>query len=106
MDPVEAGRVLAYLNAGAMVLFARSYEKDAFFPDNPPAVPLTFETDGTWIWPGAVRYYLEKYGLPPETDFLAHIRANNFTLPEVSQEMKTAARNVVLGQSGPPAQAG
>jgi hypothetical protein len=96
VDPEEAPRILAYLNAGAIVLFARSFIKDAFFPDNPPAVPLTYVTDGVWIWAGATRYYLEHYGLPPEPDLLAHIRANGYTVPEVSQEVKTAARDAVL----------
>lgn len=98
VDPDEAQRILAYLNAGAIVLFARSFIKDAFFPDNPPAVPLTYETDGVWIWAGATRYYLEHYGLPPEPDFLAHIRANDYAVPELSQEVKTAARDTVLNE--------
>ncbi|HET9170656.1 MAG TPA: hypothetical protein VFN97_14545 [Actinospica sp.] len=91
----EAQRVLDYLKAGPVFLFASSFDKDVYFPDNPPAVPLKFATDGSWIWSGAVIYYLEKYGLPPEPDFLAHIRARDYVLPEVSDETKEAARDVI-----------
>lgn len=93
----EAAQVLGYLKAGPVFLFARSFDKDAFFPQNPPAVPLTFATDGTWIWSGGVAYYLEKYRMPPEGDLLAHIRSRNYTLPEVSQEAKDAARDQMTG---------
>ncbi|MBR7825152.1 hypothetical protein KDK95_02455 [Actinospica sp. MGRD01-02] len=99
----EIPRVLEYLNAGPVFLFASSFDKDVYFPDNPPAVPLKFATDGTWIWSGAVVYYLEKYGLPPEPELLAHIRARDYALPEVSDAAKEAARDVVTGRgpSGP-----
>lgn len=94
----ESAQVLGYLKAGPVFLFARSFEKDVFFPQNPPAVPLTFATDGTWIWAGAVAYYLEKYGMPPEEGLLAHIRACGYTLPEVTQEAKDAARDQMTGR--------
>lgn len=93
----EAGRVLDYLKAAPVFLMAHSLAQDAFFPQNPPAVPLTFATDGTWIWAGAVAYYLEKYRMPPENDLLAHIRAQNYTLPEVTQQAKDAARDQMTG---------
>jgi hypothetical protein len=96
ITPEEAERVLAYLQAGAMVLFARTTTRDLFFPDEPARVPVSYETDGVWIWGGGARYYLERYGLPPEPEFLAHIRANGYVAPEVSPEVKTAARNTVL----------
>ena len=91
----EVKRVLDYLKAGPVFLFASSFDKDVYFPENPPAVPLKFATDGSWIWSGAVIYYLEKYGLPPEPELLAHIRTRNYVLPEVSDEAKEAARDVV-----------
>lgn len=88
----EAPRLLAYLKAGSLVLFAHSYAEDAYYPEKPPAVPLTFATDGTWVWPGAVAYYLEQYEMPPEDEFLNHIRSRNYEPPEVSEEALEAAR--------------
>lgn len=88
----EAPRVLAYLKAGPVVLFAHSYAEDAYYPEKAPAVPLTFATDGAWVWPGAVAYYLERYEMPPEGEFLEHIRARNYEPPEVSEQELEAAR--------------
>jgi hypothetical protein len=95
----EIRRVLDYLKAGPVFLFASSYDKDVYFPQNPPAVPLKFATDGTWIWSGAVMYYLEKYGLPPEPALLAHIRERDYAMPEVSDAAKEAARDLVTGRA-------
>jgi len=59
-----------------------------FFPDEPARMPVSYETDGVWIWGGGARYYLERYGLPPEPEFLAHIRANGYVAPEASPKVK------------------
>lgn len=97
----EAAQILAYLKAGPIFLFGRSFDNDAFDPQSPPAVPRTFATDGTWIWSGGVAYYLEKYRMPPENDLLAHIRAQNYVLPEVTQKAKDTARDQLTGGRGP-----
>ncbi|MFD0540822.1 hypothetical protein ACFQY7_50440 [Actinomadura luteofluorescens] len=44
-------------------------------------MPLTFHTDGTWVWSGAVAYYLTEHGVPPEPDLVAHIRAAGSASP-------------------------
>ena len=41
-----------------VVLAARSNGDDAFAPGRTDVVPLNFRTDGSWVWPGAVAYYL------------------------------------------------
>jgi len=90
-------RIVGYLKGAPTVLFGRGLDNDAWSPEDPPAVPRTFSTDGTWIWSGAVTYYLQKYGMPPEPDLLARIRARNYALPEVSAEARDAARRQLFG---------
>lgn len=97
LEADEIQRIIAYLKGGSMVLFSRSSQQDLYRPGQPSVVPMTFETDGTWIWSGAVRYYLEQYGLPPEADFVAHIKASGYTIPVVSEEANAAAKAVILG---------
>lgn len=88
----ELRPVFHYLNSAFVVLFASGFGEDAFSPDSPPDVPMKYSTDGTWIWPAAVTYYLAKYEMPPEPEFLEHIRAQNYELPEVSEQAAEAAR--------------
>lgn len=98
VHPQERDDVLAYLENAPVVLAARSHGPDVFAPDAPPAVPLSFHTDGTWVWPGAVAYYLREHHVPPAPQLVQHIRDNDYAVPEVSPEAESAATAVATGQ--------
>ena len=99
LDPAERGRVLEYLETAPVVLAARSYDRDAFAPDTPPSVPMNFRTDGAWVWPGAVAYYLRNHGLAPDPELLAHIRGRQFAVPDVDDRTRDAAVAAVTGKA-------
>jgi hypothetical protein len=98
LPPAERDRVLEYLDAAPVVLAARSYDTDAFDLTREPSVPLNFRTDGTWVWPGAVAYYLREHEVAPDPDLLTHIRARRFILPEVGEPIRDLAIVTVTGQ--------
>lgn len=87
-------QVLAYLEHAPVILSARS--RDAFDPAQRD-VPLNFHTDGVFVWPGAVPYYLRKYGLPPEPALVQHIVGKGFEIGEVDEEARQAAVQQVVG---------
>ncbi|MFC4003897.1 ferredoxin [Prauserella oleivorans] len=91
LPPEERERVLGYLEQAPVVLAARSYDADVFDPDRAPEVPLTFRTDGTWVWPGAVAYYLREHGVAPDPELAAHIRARGFVVPDVGEPERERA---------------
>ncbi len=91
LEPTERDRVLDYLAAAPVVLAARSHDSDVLDPDRPPSVPLTFRTDGTWVWPGAVAYYLREHDVAPDPEFLAHLRARHYAVPEVDEPTRERA---------------
>lgn len=93
----DRDRVLDYLAHAPVVLAARSYDVDAFAPDREPAVPLNFRTDGTWVWPGAVVYYLREHNLTPDPDLVDHIRHRGFVVPEVGEPARELAVTAVTG---------
>ncbi|MFD4947060.1 hypothetical protein ACFWNT_32175 [Streptomyces sp. NPDC058409] len=41
-------------------------------------------TDGTWVWPLELQYYIRRYHVELPEDFLAAVRAANYTPPKVS----------------------
>ncbi|WP_157513922.1 hypothetical protein [Nocardia concava] len=88
--------VLAYLESAPIVLAARSFEQDEFAPGDRD-VPLTFRTDGTWVWAGAVAHYLNKHGLPPEAELVRHIADRGFRVGEVGKAAQDAAIRVITG---------
>ncbi|OXM67364.1 ferredoxin [Amycolatopsis vastitatis] len=99
LAPAEAERVLAYLDAGPVILASRSNGPDAFAPERTDAVPMNFRTDGAWAWPGAVAYYLREHGVPPDPDLLAHIRARRFTAPaDVPEPARDLALAAITGE--------
>ncbi|MFI0371307.1 TNT domain-containing protein [Actinomadura sp. 1N219] len=97
----EVERVTEYLRQGAIVMTARSNAPDRLDSSRGAAVPLTFHTDGTWVWSGAVAYYLTEHGVAPEADLVAHIRANGFQVPAVDDDTMHAANAAVTGRTVP-----
>lgn len=100
-DAAAKERTLAYLRRGSMVLGAPMLEDDVLDPSRRNVVPVGYQTDGQWIWPIELAYYLEAHDLWPERDFQQHIAARNYALPTVSDEVASEAAQVLqqLGRS-------
>ncbi|WP_431892122.1 hypothetical protein [Micromonospora haikouensis] len=80
----EAERVAAYLGAGVPLLASPERAADVFDPEHhADAVPTGIRGDGRWLWSEAVAYYTDHYGLAPEPDLLAAIRAADHAAPVV-----------------------
>lgn len=94
----EREHIIEYLERAPIVLTAHSYDPDYFAPTQPAAVPLTFHTDGSWIWPGAVGYYFRVRGLSPDTDLVRHMRERDFALPDVDERAKELAISAITNE--------
>ncbi|RJQ69482.1 DUF4237 domain-containing protein [Pseudonocardiaceae bacterium YIM PH 21723] len=98
LAPGEKQRILSYLNDAHVVLSARGFEADLLDENKAEQVPMAFHTDGYWMWPADVAYYLGKYDIPPSPDFVAHIRRMEFQLPTtVSEPRRTRAKELAMG---------
>ena len=87
----EAARVGDYLEAGATVMHTTARGVDILNNDE-KVVPLTIRTDGEYVWTGPVTYYVQTYAVAPDADFLAHVRARDYQMGEVSAaEVEAAA---------------
>jgi hypothetical protein len=96
LDPREIPALAAYLTRAAIALSAPGTTRDELVTAAPPNVPRVFHTDGAWVWPAAVGYYLSRYQLPPQPEFLAHIRARHYSLGPVSHQTIQAAAGQIL----------
>ncbi|WP_438874564.1 hypothetical protein [Symbioplanes lichenis] len=76
--PVLAGAerdlVLARLEGGRPLLTTTERADDVVAPGRGAAVPLSYRTDGAWIWTDTAVYYLREHGLAPDPELLAHFR--------------------------------
>lgn len=87
--------LLRYLERAPIVLAARGFDADVLDPERRTEVPLTYHTDGTWIWPGAVPYYLRVHGVPPEPDLVGFVRGGGFQVPDVDEETRAEAVRLI-----------
>ncbi|HET8643401.1 MAG TPA: glycohydrolase toxin TNT-related protein [Pseudonocardiaceae bacterium] len=101
LDQTEAGHVLAYLESAPVVLASQDLGPDQVDRGRGQQVPLTWQTDGEWLWPGSVPYYLRTYALPPDHDFLDHIRQRQYRAPSVDPATRRAALSAVSGNGRP-----
>ncbi|GAA2564486.1 hypothetical protein GCM10010435_41080 [Winogradskya consettensis] len=95
--PDQPHLVLGYLNGGQVLLATTDRMTDILDPARGAVVPMSYRTDGTWIWTDTVGYYLTTYGLSPDADLLAHIRAHDHTVPAVSAAAAHRALAVLFG---------
>ncbi|MDT7724708.1 MAG: hypothetical protein QOI21_1284 [Actinomycetota bacterium] len=97
----EIPLILQYLEREPAVLTGSGLGPDIFAPDAAPSVPESYHTDGTWIWHASVPHYLRKYGTPPETELIEHIRVQKFHPPYVEQLVRRTAEAELLGRPKP-----
>jgi hypothetical protein len=92
-DLGERRRLSDYLKAGRPFYSTTARDLDRVDRTRGKVVPLSFRTDGTWVWTDSVTYYLEIYGFQPDADLVAHIVANGHQCPNVSDGMAQRALN-------------
>ena len=94
-DGEERQRVAAYLRAGTAILMTTALQPDLIDPARGRVVGASFRTDGTWVWSDALSYYAGAYGLAPEDEFYAHIRARGYACPIPGDAAQDDALNVL-----------
>ncbi|MGP3925686.1 hypothetical protein [Streptomyces sp. 8N616] len=82
-DEPERNRILAYLDSGELLLVTTALMDDVVDPPRGAVVPMSFRTDGTWIWTDTTTYYLREHLLEPDRGLLAHIRELGYRMPDV-----------------------
>ena len=83
IEEPEAGRLATYLRQGEPLLLTTGTMDDVVDRTRTGAVPMSFRTDGVWIWSDASAYYLEQYRLSPDPRLVAHARERNYQSPEI-----------------------
>ncbi len=83
-DPALKAQILEFLRGGGVVLRASLRREDRLDPSAPAVVPLGYRSDGEWIWPLELAYYLEAHDLLPEDALLDHARDRGFQAAEPS----------------------
>jgi hypothetical protein len=96
VEPDEFAALTAYLTKAPVALATTKTGEDELSPGAGLVVPRAYHTDGEWIWPAAVGYYLHRYRLPPQPELVAHIRARGFEVRPLDEELRQAAAAQML----------
>ncbi|HET9172106.1 MAG TPA: hypothetical protein VFN97_21935 [Actinospica sp.] len=96
VNPAELAALTAYLTKAPVALATTKTGEDEMSPGAGLVVPRAYHTDGEWIWPAAVGYYLHRYHLAPQTGLVEHIRARGFRIPAVPEDRRQAAAAQML----------
>jgi hypothetical protein len=84
LDEDEADKVAAYLFGGEPLLLTMSLLDDVVDSSQEAGVPMSYRTDGKWIWNEASAYYAEEHQLAPDPGLLEHVRASDYSPPPVT----------------------
>jgi hypothetical protein len=76
--------LVSYLRGAPELAHGMGFERDPYDPSG--LIPLSLRTDGEWVWPDALAYYLDRHGFAPEADLVMHIRHRAYRLPELSED--------------------
>lgn len=78
----DEDRVATYLDAGHLYMASPKMVED-WLADDPDVMigPAHILTDGTYVWPADLPYYLRKYHVCLPKHFLMHLARNNFQIP-------------------------
>jgi hypothetical protein len=74
----ERAAVAGYLATADAVLVTAATATDAVIPELGAVVPLSYRTDGRYVWPDAVGYYARHHGVAPYGPLLDRIRAAGY----------------------------
>jgi len=101
VEDVRRKDIARYLHRGKLAVRATSALADPLSGSDEPVVPLGYRTDGTWVWPEGLAYYMEKRGVAPELSLLTHIESRGYRLPTdlTADHVRAAAAAVRSGPS-------
>jgi hypothetical protein len=92
----ERDRLIEYLRSAPAALATMARDTDRVDESQGKVVPMSFRTDGVWLWSDELVYYLELYGFAPETALREHIRSNGYQVPEVPRPVLIAASRTLI----------
>lgn len=77
----DIDNICCYLNSGIPLIVCAGTVEDVINPDNGTAGTPTFFTDGRWVWPGDLSYYVKNYNLKLPDEFINTMRQADWKVP-------------------------
>jgi hypothetical protein len=83
----DISKVDFYLKSGVAFVVAPGISRDILSENHGIIGSLALLTDGTFLWPSDLAYYVEKYQTDLPRELLMHMEANDWKIPAVDVSM-------------------
>ena len=87
IDNETRKRVCEYLNSGYVLVACYGTALDVINPDRGMAGCPSMMTDGVWVWPGDLAYYVCEYSLGLNAEFIEFMRKNHWKVSRIEDEI-------------------
>lgn len=81
----DESKIIAYLKSGVGFSARAEYVSDVLDPSSKPGLLAHLVTDGKYLWRTDLAYYVAKYHVRLQDEFVAYMRSNHWTVPDESQ---------------------
>jgi len=106
-ERLHAGRspdldaIAGYLKDGWICVEAFDEDEvDVLASPPSPIGPMRLLTDGLWVWPNVVTHYVANYGLEVPEAFVARMKVNRWSVPEVPDADFDEIVDLLCGSTG------
>lgn len=81
---IDEDRIYKYLKEGIVLVACGGVVEDIINSCNGIAGCPDILTDGIWVWPGDLAYYVKRYHLKLDIDFIKTMRDSNWHIKNIS----------------------
>lgn len=74
----EVSKIYQYLKEGQVLVACGGIAQDVINPNNGSVGCPDMLTDGIWLWPGDLAYYVKQYHLKLDEEFVQSMRNSNW----------------------------
>jgi hypothetical protein len=79
-------RITHYLRSGAELVICFGVVSDVLNPSSEVMISPHIMTDGFWVWPLDLAYYVENYHVDLPSEFVTHMEKTKWQMPDISDE--------------------
>ncbi|WP_446224376.1 hypothetical protein ACTWPB_04045 [Nocardia sp. IBHARD005] len=94
-DHSEREKIATFLDGGLLVIRTTGLSADQLSSNAKQIVPMSYASDGTWVWHCGASYYLRKYGIGPHPELLRHIESCEYVANIPSKEELMSAMTLL-----------
>jgi len=94
----DAASVAEYLDGSAVIQIALGRTIDAIDESKGMVVPIGTATDGTYIWPLSLSYYVKAHSVSPPEELLERARKSDYRAPDVHDSVIEELRAHQMGE--------